>query len=207
MSAKAARRRTRPEAVANRDRHSTQQNREQLQRENERLWRENEELHREVAERDREIAEREKQIADAERLIADLERQLALHKRNSTNSSKPPSSDGLAGEQRPFGRKHKSKRNPGGQPGHHRELVPTARSERHRGGAAATMRSLRQPSAGKTASPAEGSSLRNLATALMLACQICPAATVLMPCFTVLPNGKQWQSALPSVRRQVLSKM
>src|ERR1035441_6390879 len=55
-----------------------------------------------------------------------LARQLALHKRNSTNSSKPPSSDGLAGEQRPCGRKHKSKRNPGGQPGHHRELVPTA---------------------------------------------------------------------------------
>jgi len=136
MSAKAARRRTRPEAVANRDRHSTQPNREQLQRENERLRRENEELHREVAERDREIAEREKQIADAERQIADAERQiadlarqLALHKRNSTNSSKPPSSDGLAGEQRPRGRKHKSKRKPGGQPGHpghHRELVPTA---------------------------------------------------------------------------------
>ena len=129
MSAKAARRRTRPEAVANGDRHSTQPNREQLQRENERLRRENEELHREVAERDREIAERERQIADAERQIADLERQLALHKRNSTNSSKPPSSDGLAGEQRPRGRKHKSKRKPGGQPGHpghHRELVPTA---------------------------------------------------------------------------------
>jgi transposase len=129
MSAKAARRRTLPEAAANRDRHSTQPNREQLQRENERLRRENEELQREVAERDREIAEREKQIADAEKQIADLERQLALHKRNSTNSSKPPSSDGLAGEQRPRGRKHKSKRKPGGQPGHpghHRELVPTA---------------------------------------------------------------------------------
>src|SRR2546429_261450 len=61
--------------------------------------------------------------------ITDLERQLALRKRNSTNSSKPPSSDGLAGEQRPRGRKHKSQRKPGGQPGHpghHRPLIPTA---------------------------------------------------------------------------------
>src|ERR1039457_5308838 len=50
-------------------------------------------------------------------------------KKNSTNSSKPPSSDGLAGEQRPRGRKHKSKRKPGaqpGHPGHHRPLVPSA---------------------------------------------------------------------------------
>ena len=64
------------------------------------------------------LAEREKQIADAEKQIADLERQLALRQRNSTNSSKPPSSDGLAGEQRQRGRKDKSKRKPGGQPGH-----------------------------------------------------------------------------------------
>jgi transposase len=91
--------------------------------------RENEDLRRKVAERERQIAEREQQIADAEKQIADLERQLALRKRNSTNSSKPPSSDGLAGEQRARGRKHKGKRKPGGQighPGHHRPLVPLA---------------------------------------------------------------------------------
>ena len=44
----------------------------------------------------------------------------------STNSSEPPSSEGLAGEQRARGRKHRSKRKPGGQPGHaghHRPLV------------------------------------------------------------------------------------
>jgi len=136
MSAKTARRARQPGAEANSHRHSNQPSREQLRRENERLLRELEDLHRKVAERDRQIAEREKQIADAEKhiveaekQIADLERQLAGRKRNSTNSSKPPSSDGLAGEPRPRGRKHKSKRKPGAQPGHaghHRPLVPSA---------------------------------------------------------------------------------
>jgi len=122
MSARTARRTRPPEAARNRHRQSEQPSREQLHRENERLRRENEGLRRKVA-------EREKQIADAEKQIADLERQLALRKRNSTNSSKPPSSDGLAGEQRARGRKHKSRRRPGGQPGHpgyHRPLVPKA---------------------------------------------------------------------------------
>src|ERR1039457_5670942 len=136
MSARAARRTRQPEVVANSHRHSNQVSREQLYRENERLLRELEDLRRKVAERESQIAEREKQIADAEKQIADaekqiadLERQLAGRKRNSTNSSKPPSSDGLAGEQRPRGRKRKSKRKPGaqpGHPGHHRPLVPSA---------------------------------------------------------------------------------
>ena len=109
-------------AAANGRRHSGRSSQEQLHRENERLQRENEELRRKVA-------EREKQIADAEKQIADLERQLALRKRNSTNSSKPPASDGWAGEQRTRRRKRKSKRKPGaqpGHPGHHRGLIPTA---------------------------------------------------------------------------------
>ena len=87
--------------MANSHRHSNQLSREQLYRENERLLRENEELRRKVAERESQIAEHEKQIADAEKQIADaekqiadLERQLAGRKKNSTNSSKPPSSDG-----------------------------------------------------------------------------------------------------------------
>src|SRR6266852_8888547 len=152
MGARAARRTGRQKAAANRYRHSNQPSREELYRDNERLHRENEELRRQVAEREREIIERakqiadaekqiadaekqiadaEKQIADAEKQIADLERQLAGRKQNSTNSSKPPSSDGLAGEPRQRGRrKCKSRRKPGGQPGHrgkHRPLVPPKR--------------------------------------------------------------------------------
>jgi transposase len=136
MNARASGRTGRQGAAANRSRHSSQLSREQLYRENERLRRENDELRRQVAEREKEIIQRErqiadseKQIADAEKQIADLERQLARRRQNSTNSSKPPSSDGLAGEQRPRGRKRKSRRKPGGQPGHpghHRRLVPTS---------------------------------------------------------------------------------
>jgi transposase len=77
------------------------------------------------------VDEQAKQIADAEKQIADLERQLALRQQNSTTTSKPPSSDGLAGQQRMRGRRTKSRRKPGGQPGHpghSRPLVPTERA-------------------------------------------------------------------------------
>ena len=100
-----------------------------MQRRLEEQQREIEHLRDQLARREKQLADAEKQIADAEKQIADLERQLALRRQNSTNSSKPPSSDGLAGEQRPRGRKRKSRRKPGAQPGHdghHRRLVPTA---------------------------------------------------------------------------------
>jgi transposase len=97
---------------------------EQLERENERLSREIERLRQELIERD-------KKIADAEKQIAELERKLALRRQNSTTSSKPPSSDGMAGEQRARGsRRKKSRRKPGGQPGHRghcRGLAPLDR--------------------------------------------------------------------------------
>ena len=89
-----------------------------------------ERLRRELAERDRQIAEQAKQIAKAEKQIVDLERQLALRQQNSTTTSKPPSSDGLAGRPRERGRRKRSRRNPGGQPGHPghtRPLVPADR--------------------------------------------------------------------------------
>jgi len=93
---------------------------EYLERENERLNRENEKLRQELIERDKKIAE--------------LERKLALRLQNSTTSSKPPSSDGLAGEQRPRGsQRKKARRKPGGQPGHRghwRGLAPLSRVDR-----------------------------------------------------------------------------
>src|SRR5881396_3474375 len=64
------------------------------------------------------------QLAEQTKRIADLERQLALRQQNSTMTSKPPSSDGLADRQRERGRRTKSRRKPGGQPGHHGSSLP-----------------------------------------------------------------------------------
>ena len=94
------------------------------------LKRENERLRRELAERDRQLAEAEKQINEAKKKIADLEHQLALRRQNSTTTSKPPSSDGLAGEPRVRGRRTKSRRPRGGQPGHPGHIRPLVPAER-----------------------------------------------------------------------------
>jgi len=72
------------------------------------------------------------QIDEQAKRITDLERPLALKQQNSTLTSKPPSSDGLAGQPRVRGRRVKSRRNAGGQPGppgHHRALVPVERGD------------------------------------------------------------------------------
>lgn len=80
-----------------------------LERENERLRRELADREEQIRRQAEQITEQKQQIADAEKQIADLEQQLALRKQNSTNSSKPPSSDGLVGEPRERGRRKKSR--------------------------------------------------------------------------------------------------
>ena len=94
------------------------------------LRRENEGLRKEIERLREKVAESGKQISDRDRQIADLERQLAGRKKDSTNSSKPPSSDGPAAARRLKPARSRGRRKPGGQPGHpgkHRRLVPPER--------------------------------------------------------------------------------
>jgi TolA-binding protein len=74
---------------------------QRLRQQNEQLHEQNEQLQRQVEKSQEELEDKDKAIADKDRQIADLERQLAARRRNSTNSSKPPSSDGLAGPTAP----------------------------------------------------------------------------------------------------------
>lgn len=61
------------------------------------------------------IEELRVEVAGLRAKVADLERRLA---QNSRNSSRPPSSDGLAKPPTPKSLRHSSGRKPGGQPGH-----------------------------------------------------------------------------------------
>ena len=59
--------------------------------------------------------------------IDELKRQVAILTKDSSNSSKPPSSDGPKGKPKPRAAKKSRKRKPGGQPGHkgaYRKLIP-----------------------------------------------------------------------------------
>lgn len=89
-----------------------------------------EELQRENARLQREIEQLREQVGDRDKQIADLERQLASWKKNSTNSSRPPSSDGPAAARRLKPAHSRGRRKRGGQKGHpgrYRELVPAER--------------------------------------------------------------------------------
>lgn len=81
-------------------------------------------LEKRIAEQDALIAQLRATIAEKDKRIAELEVELAKLKKNSSTSSKPPSSDIVkpAHERRERG---KSKRKKGGQPGHEKHGRPT----------------------------------------------------------------------------------
>jgi transposase len=113
---------------------------ERLRHEIERLSEENENLRKKLVEDESEIAELEKKtdhlkkdVEDRDKKIKDLEHQLAGRKKDSSNSSKPPSSDGPAAGKRVHPQRKQSGRKPGGQKGHpgkYRALVPTEKADK-----------------------------------------------------------------------------
>ncbi len=67
----------------------------------------------------RRVAELEQQLAKAMQRIVQFEEQLAKARKNSSTSSKPPSSD-IVKPNKSVGKKGRKRRKPGGQPGHAR---------------------------------------------------------------------------------------
>jgi transposase len=112
------------------DRRPRREDAEQLKRDNARLRQALAEAQRRTAETEKRLADTEQRLTEAERTIDKLEHQLALRRQNSTTTSKPPSSDGLAGAQRVRGRRKKSRRAAGGQPGHPGHGRPVVPAER-----------------------------------------------------------------------------
>lgn len=109
---------------------------ERLRREIDRLRKENKDLRKKAAELEKKadlLKNLEKELADRDKKIEDLERQLAGRKKDSSNSSKPPSSDGPAAGKRFHPQRKKSGRKPGGQEGHpgkYRALVPSEQADK-----------------------------------------------------------------------------
>src|ERR1019366_9229348 len=164
MNARAARRASNEQAGASLHSHAYPPSREELQRQVGRQQREIEKLRDQVAERDqriadaeKQVADAEKQVADAEKQIADLDRQRATRKKNSPNSSRPPSSAGLAGAQRRrCSPRKKSGRKPGGQPGHMGQERQCGEAGSDRGGLAVAMQALRNRIATSPGGAADG---------------------------------------------------
>jgi len=109
---------------------------EKQRQEIDRLIRENEELRRKNAKLEKKadlLRKLEKELAERDKKIDELEHQLAGRKKNSSNSSKPPSSDGPAADKRIHPQRKKSGRKPGGQKGHigkYRVLIPTEKTDK-----------------------------------------------------------------------------